>query len=713
MAALDAIRATFFEECEDLIEALNEGLGEMAGGDHGGETVNAVFRAVHSIKGGAGSFGLNDLVGFAHTFETVLDRIRSGDLEPADELIALLQRAGDVLADLVETARDESPFDAAAVSTTSDALEAVLGEEGAVEEEFVFDAVGADFDFALPDLDDDEPGSTTYTIAFAPRRDLYATGHEPLVLIEALADLGEIAVAVDLSGLPGIDAFDWEGSYLAWEITLVSSEPEGAVREVFEFVDGLCDLEITVVRSGGSGDATGLPELPDLDDFAPDDAADLPDLSVEPSPAASAETPARENAEPAPARKDARATLRVDVDRIDRLINTVGELIINQAMITQRVREIGVPLTPEIATDLDDYKQLAREVQEGVMGLRTQPVKQLFQRMTRIARETADVAGKSAQLVIEGEETEVDKKVIEKLADPLTHMIRNSIDHGLEVPEKRREAGKPERGTVKLTACYKSGDVLIRIADDGAGLNRPRIRQIAIEKGLIPADVDLSDAEIDQLLFRPGFSTAASVTSLSGRGVGMDVVRTSIAALGGRISIASTPGEGSVFSILLPLTLAVLDGMVVRLGEETMVVPIACIEEAIRPRKDDLSRLGTGRTLFFNRGDYLPVIDLAERLGHPTRAKKLTKKTLLIIQSNGSRVALAVDGVVDKRQVVIKSLAKNYRHIAGISAATILGDGKVALIVDPDGIAEDPPSAGSMRSRTEDETRREEKKDAA
>ena len=381
-------------------------------------------------------------------------------------------------------------------------------------------------------------------------------------------------------------------------------------------------------------------------------------------------------------------TLRVDVDRIDRLINAAGELIINQAMITQRVRELGVSLGPEIVTDLDDYKQLARDIQEGVMGLRTQPVKQLFQRMTRIARESADVAGKSARLVITGEETEVDKKVIERLGDPLTHMIRNAIDHGLEKPLDRREANKPEEGTVNLTASYKSGNVLIQITDDGAGLNRPRIRQIAIDKGLIPEDADLSESEIDNLLFRPGFSTASSVTSLSGRGVGMDVVKTAITALGGRITIASVPGEGSVFSILLPLTLAVLDGMVVRVGAETMVLPISCIEEAIRPRKCDLSRLGADRLLFASRGDFVPIIDLATRLGQVPQQTKVTKQTLLLVQANGARTALAVDQVIDKRQVVIKSIAKNYRHIPGISAATILGDGKVALIVDPDAISE-------------------------
>ena len=684
MSALDSIRDTFFEECEDLLEALSEGLAAMAGGALDGETVNAVFRAVHSIKGGAGAFGLDDLVGFAHTFETVLDRIRSGALVPDEALIRLMQRSGDVLADLTEAARDGTAFDEAAVAGAAASLEAVLGEDGATVEEFSFDTVGAEIDF---DLSAGPTGPVTYTIAFAPERDLYATGHEPLVLVRALEDLGEVSIVADLSRLPDAESFDWEESYLAWEITLVTEADEAAVREVFEFVDGLCALAIDADAPAEADAPPALADIPDL--------VGAPEPTDAPAAAAPAVAPATAAAEDAVAsierKKEPRATLRVDVERIDRLINTVGELIINQAMVTQRVRELGVALAPELVTDLEDYKQLARDIQEGVMGLRTQPVKQLFQRMTRIARESADIAGKSAALVILGEETEVDKKVIEKLADPLTHMIRNAIDHGLETPARRREVGKPEQGTVHLSASYRSGDVLIQITDDGAGLNRPRIRQIAVDKGLISAEAELSDAEIDNLLFKPGFSTASSVTSLSGRGVGMDVVKTAITALGGRISIASTPGEGSVFSILLPLTLAVLDGMVVHVGDQTMVVPITCIEEAIRPRKQDLSNLGTERLLFRSRGDYLPIIDLAERLGLSAPQAKITKRTLLLVNAGGARAALVVDGVVDKRQVVIKSLAKNYRHIAGISAATILGDGKVALIVDPDTVADDPP----------------------
>lgn len=726
----DSIRDTFFEECEELLETLAEGLQAMADGARDGDTVNAVFRAVHSVKGGAGAFGLDDLVGFAHGFETVLDRVRDGAIDPDADLIRTFQRSGDALADLVEAARDEAPVDAAAVSALADELEATLGDGGGPAEEFSFDTVGAEFDFdavgdvgALPDIevgdgeapdvDADDGGAAsvperrTWRIAFSPDRDLYATGHEPLVLLRALADLGEAAVTADLTRLPAPDFFDWEESYLAWEVALTTEAPEAAIREVFEFVDGLCGLAIEAceetagpedgadrqadVPSSDAPPSARAPTAEGTDAGGADDGASTPGADG----AAAAEAP------PVERRREPRATLRVDVERIDRLINTVGELIINQAMVTQRVRELGVRMSPELTTDLEDYKQLARDIQEGVMGLRTQPVRQLFQRMTRIARESADVAGKAARLVLAGEDTEVDKKVIEKLSDPLTHMIRNAIDHGLEAPEDRRAAGKPETGTVRLSACHKSGDVLIQIVDDGGGLNRPRIRQIAVDKGLIPADADLSDGEIDNLLFRPGFSTASSVTSLSGRGVGMDVVRTAIVALGGRISIASTPGEGSTFSIVLPLTLAVLDGMVVRVGPETMVVPVAAVEEAIRPRKADLSRLGTGGHVFASRGDYLPVVDLCESLGQGPSPMRTTKRTLLLVQSNGTRTALAVDGVIDKRQVVIKSLAKNYRAVPGVSAATILGDGKVALIIDPDTVAGGPPARPPAPSHEE------------
>ncbi|MDO6590192.1 MULTISPECIES: chemotaxis protein CheA [Rhodobacterales] len=366
----------------------------------------------------------------------------------------------------------------------------------------------------------------------------------------------------------------------------------------------------------------------------------------------------------------------------------MGELIINQSVISQRLEKAAIPNSSDLFADLDDYKLLAREIQEGVMAIRAQPVKPLFQRMLRIAREAADGTGKDVAIVTHGENTEVDKTVVERLADPLTHMIRNAIDHGIEAPEQRKAAGKPEQGVLTLTASQRSGSIVIEIADDGAGLNRTRIRAIAVEKGLIPADATLSEQEIDQLLFAPGFSTATEITNLSGRGVGMDVVKTAITTLGGRVAITSVPGKGTTFSITLPLTLAVMDGMIINVGGQTMVVPISSILESIRPNTSDISRIGLHGELLRIRGEYVPIVDLADRLGHPRDKRTMTERVLLLIQTEAvPQCALAVDDIFDQRQVVVKSMQGNYGAISGISGATILGDGKIALIIDPDAIA--------------------------
>jgi two-component system chemotaxis sensor kinase CheA len=380
-------------------------------------------------------------------------------------------------------------------------------------------------------------------------------------------------------------------------------------------------------------------------------------------------------------------TIRVDLDRVDRLINLVGELVINQAMLTQRVMEAGVTKGANVAAGLDDLEHLTREIQESVMAIRAQPVRPLFQRMSRIVREVADLTGKSVRLKTEGEATEVDRTVIERLADPLTHMIRNAVDHGLEKPEVRLAAGKSEQGEVRLSAAHKSGRVVIEIADDGAGIDRPRVRSIAIKKGLISPDAQLTDAEIDNLLFLPGFSTAQVVSNISGRGVGMDVVKRSIQALGGRISIASRPGYGSTFTMSLPLTLAVLDGMVVKVADQTLVIPLTTILETLKPKLSDIYGLGPDAQVMGIRGGFTPLIDVARELGfRSTRSDPLNGVTLLIETEGGVRSALLVDAIQDQRQVVIKSLEANYGHVEGIAAATILGDGRIALILDADAI---------------------------
>lgn len=690
MASLNSIRDTFFEECEELLEALAEGLALMAEAAHDAETVNAVFRAVHSVKGGAGAFALDALVAFAHRFETVLDGIRSGRIDLAPDVMHTLLRSADHLADQVEAARDGTGIDPEVTAGFLANLDLLLGGPPVADPVadadpcFGFSALPLDFGPGLDDGPADEGGGG-YLIRFRPYPALFANGHDPALILAALSDLGTATVELDSSGLPAWADFDPAGSYLFWTIRLTTAEPETVLHEVFEFVEGLCALDITPAPAA----------LP---------AAPPEPVPAAPPPAPWAESPASPSAaDPPPRKREAKTaedegegrgpkpTLRVDLERVDRLINAVGELIINQAMIEQSILVLSLPADAEVSTHVEDYRLLARDIQEAVMAIRAQPVKPLFQRMSRILREAADATGKQARLITLGEATEVDKTVIERLADPLTHMIRNAVDHGLESAETRARTGKDTEGTIRLQAAHRSGSVVITVRDDGAGLNRARILEKAVGKGLVPAEAELSDGEIDNLLFSPGFSTADKVSNLSGRGVGLDVVKNAVTALGGRVSITSIPGEGTEFAITLPLTLAVMDGMVISVSGQTMVVPITSVVETIRPDASDLHQLGTGESLLAMRGRFIPMVDVASALGFPDRDGNRPPLLLLVETENQSQCALVVDEVHDQRQVVIKGLESNYGAIPGISAATVLGDGQIALILDADALTSNRP----------------------
>jgi two-component system, chemotaxis family, sensor kinase CheA len=383
----------------------------------------------------------------------------------------------------------------------------------------------------------------------------------------------------------------------------------------------------------------------------------------------------------------AAATIRVDLERVDRLINLVGELVINQAMLSQRVHQAGLVTNPQVTTSLEELQHLTRDLQESVMAIRAQPVKPLFQRMSRTVREVAEATGKEVRLKTEGESTEIDKTVIELLADPLTHMIRNGVDHGLESPEERLAAGKPAEGIIRLSAAHRSGRVVIEVSDDGAGINRPKVLESAKKKGLIPQDAQLSDSEIDNLLFLPGFSTASSISNISGRGVGMDVVKRSILALGGRITIMSRPKKGSTFSMSLPLTLAVLDGIVVSIDEQTFVIPLSAIVETLKPDSQIIHPLGDGAFVMRVRDNFVPLIDVGAEMGLRSQSGKPPVGVAILVETeNHNRNALMVDAILDQRQVVIKSLETNYGRATGVAAATILGDGRVAMILDVDAL---------------------------
>lgn len=739
---MNEIKEIFFQECEEQLAELESGLLKMNDGDRDPETVNAVFRAVHSIKGGAGAFGLDDLVAFAHVFETTLDCVRSNKLEPGPEVMKVMLKSADVLADLVSASRDGGSVDESRSSGLVKELEALAnGEVPAPSAAPVAAAKPAPkaaapapapapapavaptddsgfqpipFTFDSFDGDDEETVvPSTFEVTFKPRRDLYSKGNEAALLLRDLSRLGEMSINCNMDGLPSLEDLDPEAAYFHWTIQIKAEKGEEGIRQVFEFAEWDCDLEIKLREPEAAEASEELPMIPvpfDLSalDEGPEASEETSDDNVQAAVeaaetasnvmkmAASAakpekkESPAAAAAAAAAAQANAAAgqTIRVDLDRVDRLINLVGELVINQAMLSQSVIENdNNGGTSSINMGLEELQQLTREIQDSVMAIRAQPVKPVFQRMSRIVREVADMVGKSIRLVTEGENTEVDKTVIDKLAEPLTHMIRNAVDHGIESPEKRAAAGKNPEGTVKLTAKHRSGRIVIELVDDGAGINRERVRQKAIDNDLIAADANLTDEEIDNLIFMPGFSTADKISDISGRGVGMDVVKRSIQALGGRISITSRPGQGSTFTMSLPLTLAVLDGMVVTVAGQTLVVPLTAIVETLQPEAQHIHSFGANQRLISIRNSFCPLVDVGRILNfRASQANPMDGVALLVESEGGGQRALMVDAIQGQRQVVIKSLEANYTHVPGIAAATILGDGRVALILDVDAV---------------------------
>ncbi len=677
----------------------------MDSGDTDPETVNAVFRAVHSIKGGAGAFNLDALVRFAHVFESTLDDVRAGRSPANAAAVSAMLRANDVLADLVAAARDGSVGDDATVRAVQAELQAIRSsqDEPASDDDGMGDFVFQPLQAVplVPRFDEAPATAITWRIGFAPKTSLYTHANDPALLFRELATMGELHTELDRTALPLLPQLDPEAAYLSWTLTLSGPTGDAPIREVFDFVEADCDLTIAPEATASAVDTLDLAALLALaaTPLAPEAMSDQPVTVSAAIPGDLPET-ARKSEAGQP------ATIRVDLDRVDRLIDLVGELVINQAMLSQRMSEAGLARASAAVMALDELEHLTRNIQDSVMAIRAQPVKSVFQRMPRLVRETAAIVNKRIRLVTEGENTEVDKTVIERLSEPLTHMIRNSIDHGIESAEARLAAGKSAEGMIRLSALHRSGRIVIEISDDGAGINRPRVREIAIRKGLIAPEASLSDEETDNLIFMAGFSTAETVSDLSGRGVGMDVVRRSIQSLGGRISIVSRPGQGSIFTLSLPLTLAVLDGMVVTVADQTLVVPLTAMVETLQPKSGHVHPIGDGRVIKI-RDTYLPLVDVGVALGYRAFAQEPTESVALLVEAEGgARFALLVDAIQGQRQVVIKSLEANFQHVPGIAAATILGDGRVALILDVDAVvtcgrgADIPPVSAFSRPST-------------
>lgn len=647
MSDMLEFKQVFFNEATELLADMEDRLlkFDLAAADR--EQLNAIFRCAHSIKGGAGAFGIDPVMNFTHVAEALLDAFRDGRLMPTRTAIDALLRSVDVIRQMLETEMAGGVIDAAPSLVLMEDLKKIAN--GAAVEK-------------APEIE--KPRKTVhriYDITFHPHKDLMLTGNEPVHILRALSALGEVELFADTSAISGIDDLEPKDCLIKWSVFLTTSRDEHDIREVFEFVESNADIRL---------------------DLLPGEAIVAAENNVEAESEVASPKTASAPIQVQESKTAAVSSIRVDLDKIDRLVNMVGELVITEAMLHAQMRGVPPEHITGIARGLAELSHHTRELQEAVMAVRMQPVKSVFSRMPRIVRDTASQLGKDIEITLHGESTEVDKTVIEQLGDPLTHMIRNSVDHGIEAPDVRLAAGKSERGSIHLSAYHRSGQIIIDISDDGAGINRERVLSKAIEKGLVPVDAQLAPEEIDQLIFLPGFSTAAQVTSVSGRGVGMDVVRRNIESLGGTVRITNTPGEGSVFSVALPLTLAILDGMIARVGAEHYIIPITHIIETLRPAKGDIRHVQGSSDVINVRGEFLPLIYLQDVFDVPGDACTDARRLVVVVESGNSHIGIVVDELVGQQQVVIKSLEENADPVRGISGATILGDGKVSLILE-------------------------------
>jgi two-component system, chemotaxis family, sensor kinase CheA len=646
MVSLDQFKQTFLTECAELLVEMESRLVDLTPENADSEKLNAIFRCAHSIKGGAGAFGLDSITQFTHVLEALLDAMREGKLAPSREAVDALLASVDVVTRMVAVAeRNEMP-DASIGSEVLGTLQGIVG--GVAAPRTAMNASPAA---------DNVAQQRAWIITFAAHERLFSSGNEPLLILRELARLGTAHVTLIRDRILPLDQLDPTQCFMTWRIALTTAKPEADIREVFEFVDSHCDLTLMPVMEK-SGEAAQKNAAPN---------------AAQPEKNAAVESAAK-SAVP--------TSIRVDLDKVDRLVNRIGELVITEAMIKAQVRDLPSERFARLLHGVEELAQHTRELQEAVMSVRMQPVKSIFSRMPRIVRDLSAQLGKDIVLEMAGENTEVDKTVIEQLGDPLTHMIRNSADHGIETPQVRLKNGKPARGTIVLSAMHQSGRIIIEIRDDGAGINRAKVLAKAREKGLIAPDAVLSDEECDNLIFMAGFSTADVVSNVSGRGVGMDVVRRNIENLEGTVRVRTQPGKGSVFTVSLPLTLAILDGMIVRVGSEHYIIPITSIIETLRPKRDEVRHVEGARDVINVRGEFIPIIYLHEIFNIRHAQTDASNALVVLVESGRDKLGVVVDELISQQQVVIKSLEGNTDPVRGISGATILGDGRVSLILE-------------------------------
>ena len=664
---------TFLEECFEGIELMEASLLNLEQGDE--ETINSIFRAAHSIKGGAGTFGFNHVTEFTHLVETLLDEMRDGRRGVAHKDIEILLDSVDCMRLLIEAIRDDCSYDDSKIIVTSQLLTATLNNIS-IDESIVEDTIK---DNEIPSNEIAEDNLTLWSISFIPEHHLVQTGNDPLLLLNALAELGKVSVTANCNSIPSLVDFDATELYISWQITLITAAKKEDIAEIFEWVEDDCQLVISNEESIDKKPTEINVDIANETDETDELTAEKPTIKAK---AKTKVNPNVTNDSCLQKPKAESGSIRVGVDKVDSLINLVGELVITQSMLSELGNDFELSKVARLNSGLEQLLQNTKELQESVMRIRMLPISFAFNRFPRLIHDLSKKMGKEIELLISGEQTELDKSVMEQISDPLVHLVRNAVDHGIEATDVRIAQGKPEKGTVSLDAYHQGGSIVIEIKDDGGGIDSNVILAKAIENGLVDESISLSESQVYDLLFEPGFSTAKTLSDISGRGVGMDVVKRNIQSLGGRIQIESTLGVGSTFKVFLPLTLAILDGQLVKVGREVYIIPLITIVESLQTQEALINRTSGDMVLYRLREDNVPVIPIYKLFNIPAQNKAIKNSLLVVVEADGQKVGLMVDDLLAQQQVVVKSLNENYQQVEGVSGATILGDGSVAMILD-------------------------------
>ena len=696
----------FCHEAEELLAGIEDTVLDIEDNPEDEEAINRLFRAMHTIKGSGAMFGFDAISEFTHHVETTLDKVRSGEIPVSKELIDLILVSRDRITAMLEEANGGPAVDPGEGENIIAALKGLLDPNAGppapapgAEPASALDPVTPASEPAAPKEPETAPepekadpkGETVYRVRLEPEPDIFATGMDPVMLLYDLSDMGECSIVVQTEKVPDLENLSPESCYFSWDVFITTSKGFNAVRDVFIFVEDDCKISIETIESDAiPSDETSVRSVGEILVARGDvnkeaieekivEHKKIGEVLVESGVVSKEKVKSalKEQKIISKAHKSSAAsTVRVPSERLDKLINLVGELVITQARLTEVSSSKD---DTELGESVEEIERLTAELRDSVLNIRMMPIGTTFNKFRRLVRDLSSQLNKEIELVTRGAETELDKTVLERLDDPLVHLIRNSIDHGVEAPDVRKEEGKPEKGTIVLAASHKGTNVVITIEDDGKGLDVDVIRKKAIEKGLISEGADLSDRKIFSQIFAPGFSTSKEVTNVSGRGVGMDVVKKTIESLRGRIDIDSTPGQGTRITLNLPLTLAIINGLLVKIEDDFFVLPLMSVEECVEIKSKEIETIN-GRNILNVRGDMVPYIRLRDRFHMGVSRPEV--EHIVIVDVNDSRIGFVVDHVIGGHQTVIKPLGPAFRDVKDISGATILGDGTVALILD-------------------------------